>query len=163
MLASKTKDIDGVTYESTPFNPFYGLGLAARLGKILGPAALGLLQSLAGNSVSDIMGMGVGALSGPLQAAFTSLQPDAMQKLCLDLLGNTWQGPIEGRPTQLQINSQQNFDLAFMGNYAAIWPAIWLALEANDFFGFGGIGKRLRAKSTPPPSPAPSTPTSNPN
>ena len=163
MPGSITKIIDGVTYESSPFTPFFGLGLAARLGKILGPAALGLLQSLAGNSVSDILSMGAGALSAPLQAAFVSLQPEEMQKLCLSLLGNTWQGPVDGRPTQLQLNSQANFDLAFMGNYAAIWPALWLALEANDFFGFGAIGRRLRAKATPPPSPVPSTPISNTN
>jgi hypothetical protein len=79
-----------------------------------------------------------GAVIEALGELASSLDPDAFTKLARDLLKHT-QIRRDGEIFDLSIESRM--DAAFGSDVVGLYKVIAFALEANNFFGLGSIGK----------------------
>lgn len=141
------KTLDGVHHIVTPFPPLYAVRMAARLGKLLLPVAGAVGLPVAGGQV-DIGAIRAGAgeaIPRLLTALADRLNPEELEALIVDLVSGV-------RRNGVALENRALVDATFAGDLPALYKVVWLALEANDFFGLGAIGKLLKLRPMAPPA-----------
>jgi hypothetical protein len=147
-IKQSEKKIGEAMYITTPFDPFEALGFQERMAWIFGPA------------ISEAIGAGVEIKAMNMMAAAPAIEKLAhsianpqfrgqFQQFCLDTLRNTTQ---RLGSEQREISGQDAFNEAFRGRLQDLYPVMAFVLQANDFFGFGGIMKAVppSQKQNPP-------------
>jgi hypothetical protein len=164
-LKEVKKPLAGGTLTVTQFPVLRAIRIGSRVIKLVSPVFAGLgggldLERIVNGGVSSAnldLNKGIPAA---LMSLAETLDPEAFATLCQDLLsGATW---VDGAGTeQADFSNPVDINRVLGGSIPDLFTALRAALEANDFFGLGAIGKLrglVRAPSPQPP-PAVSTPT----
>jgi hypothetical protein len=150
------KEIDGLKVTASQFPGMRGLVIKARLAKLLAPGVAELLAVFGGKMPDGkALEMDAAALAPAFSALASKLEPTEFANLCRDLLATTTI-VMDGKVWQIQ--SDAEFDHVFTGRTETIYKVIFLVLQANDFFGLGGIGKALSRKAPEAKPPAENSP-----
>jgi hypothetical protein len=149
-LRQKQKQIGSRTYTATEFDPWTQLGLKARVVAMFGPA---LARAAAAGS-EKILTQDIQAFVPSIDAlaAAAGGRPAEFQQLCLDMCRNVVVRE-QGKEASAEIQDADQFNAAFAGRLGELYPVLHLVLEANDFFGIGGILTQL-GKTSPQKPPA---------
>jgi hypothetical protein len=147
-IKQKTRTINGANYMVTQF-PAFGPGgaleMAGRLTKLLAPVMGKAFSAIKGGKALDL---DAAVLAPALEALAVTLDPKDFAELCFALFRCTTRNGQD-------LSTEVAFNEAFTGNFPEMFQAIHFVLEANDFFGLGGIGAMLGARaavSAPPAS-----------
>ena len=142
MIETKKKTIDGAEYSVTQFPARRGLALKLRLVKLIGPALAEAAGALNPGSGSGLL-QDIQIDPGIIQKAVATLvegMDESTGELIFDLLSMTRKDSRE--------LTEAVFDQEFAGNYLTLYKVLGFVIQANGFFGQGGIGT-LQAAVTP--------------
>lgn len=167
-LKEVKKSIAGGTLIVTQFPVLRAIRIGAKVARLAAPIFAGLGGGLnlddivGGNTRAAIAGADIDlnkAIPGALNALAEKLDPNEFSALCEDLLSTAcW---IDAKGTEkIELSESGGIDRAFGGSIPDLFAALRAALEANDFFGLGAIGRLRGVLGAPQPkSPDVSTPT----
>jgi hypothetical protein len=147
MLESKSKEIDGHTYEVTQLGAMRGLRLLTRIGAAVGPA----LAKFAGAADTGL-GFDVGAAGDALVALFTKLDEKEIEHFVREML---FGGGLKKDGTPV---TDKTFELVMAGQAFAVLKLLVFAFEVN----YGDFSDAVRgmlpgAATAASPSPASTT------
>jgi hypothetical protein len=141
----------------TQFPVMRAIRTGARIAKIAAPVMGGFgeginLDDLAGGSMQDkIENLDLDlkkAIPKALNALAMNLYPEDFAALCVELLsGATWIAS-DGK-SKVELTSEAAINQVLGGELSDLFSALKIALEANDFFGLGAIGKLRGALGAP--------------
>lgn len=162
-LKSIEKPFAGGTLSVTQFPVLRAIRIGTKIAKLAGPVLAGLGQGinmddlLNGDMSAKLKKLDIDlnkAIPQALNALATTLDPDEFAALCQELLsGAIW---TDGK-TAYELGQTGTIDMVMGGSIGDLFAALRMALEANDFFGLGAIGKLRGMLAAPkPPSPEPS-------
>jgi len=121
-------EIDGQTWEASPYSATKGLKILTRLTKAIGPALGSALGGAGG--VEGLLNSGTGsdAIGKALDILSRSLDEDDTVTLIKDILTGVI---VDGKPL-IPI-----FDTTFQGRYSTLFKVVGFVLKTNyaDFFG----------------------------
>lgn len=147
------RPVAGGTLTVTQFPVLTAIRVGARVFKLVGPVLgafgvgvdfNGLAEGGLGDSKIDL----AKALPKVLSTLAETLNPDQFGQLCQDLLGSAiW---TDGKVKYELGSNPAYIDVVFCGSITDLFQALRLVLEANDFFGFGAIGKLRQAPAVAP-------------
>lgn len=150
-LKEVRKPLAGGTLVVIQFPVLRAIRVAARVAKVLSPVVAGLgkglnLDELVSGKVTNILSGGdlnlSQAVPGALNAIADKLDPEEFADLCEKLLASAyWLNA--GATEKLEMIQPGAIEAVCGGSMADLFTALRAALEANDFFGLGAIG-RLR-------------------
>jgi hypothetical protein len=144
ILKPTEKTIDGLAFTVTQFPAMRALILKARLAKVLAPGLAEILSLFGGKMPEGkALDIDAAALAPAFSALAMKLEPAEFAGLCKDLFGTTFV-VLEG--TKFDLDSTEKMDHVFTGRLETLYKGLFLVLQVNDFFGFGGIGKALSRK-----------------
>lgn len=129
-LKTVTREIAGISIETTQLPPMKTYALLGRLAKIGAPGL-----STFGGLDGDVDN--AAALIVPAAAMFARLEPPELQDLALDVLaGSTALVKHDGKKKRVDLDTEDGINAAFAGNVMAMLGAMKFALEVNydDFF-----------------------------
>lgn len=161
MVKSEIRTIDGMSVATTQLPAEAALELFARVGKLIGPALMQLVVTVAGAKGEDdgaeddlLNTRDVVALAPVAAAFFGAIAPGDLTRLKNDLLAATL---IDGGPA---VGPGSGFDLKFQGRILTLFRVMVFVLRVNysDFFSAGAaaVKKQGKAGATPPTSSEPS-------
>jgi hypothetical protein len=136
--------IDGIVFESSPFNAMRALELLGRLAQTVGPA-LGVLATSDMKNADEMEKM-----TPVIAQALMGLKPQELSGLALEVLRNTTATIEEdGRMARVDILTDKDFNRVYSGRLLTMFKSVMFALKVNyaDF----GLGSALKANA---PSPA---------
>lgn len=169
-LKEVRKPLAGGEILVTQFPVMRAIRTGARIAKLVAPVMGGISEGIdlddliSGNLMAKVDSLDIdlnAAVPRALNALATTLHPDDFASLCQELLsGAAWIHP--GGKEQTELTTEANINLVLGGSLPDLFAALRVALEANDFFGLGAIGKLRGALGVPKAkakkSPAPLTP-----
>lgn len=136
----------------TQFPVMRAIRTGAKIAKIVAPVMGGfgeglnlddLLNGSAGNKL-ETMDIDLNkAVPKALNALAANLYPEDFAALCVELLSGACWISGDGK-TKIELTSEAAINQVLGGEILDLFAALRIALEANDFFGLGVIG-RLRA------------------
>lgn len=152
MADTKKREINGVTFQVSPFMAVEGLRLKAHLIRTFGPALAELLGGMNLAQIGDIGNFNLGGVS--FASGIEKLMEQLSEDSFIDLLKRLFTNVIAswnegGKSWSIAFNA--DFDtamqLVFTGRLFTVYPLIGLVLEVNypDFFDkvVKGIGRRI--------------------
>lgn len=128
MRNTTERDIDGRTWTVTVFSATEGLGIMARLTRILGGPI--------GRAVAGALGPG-GGEDGPsvdsatIAEAFEALADRLDEAEVVGLIKRMLRGTQVAMDDGKKVSAADRFDTVFMGAYATLFKVIGFVLEAN--------------------------------
>jgi hypothetical protein len=128
MLETRTKDLDGHTYEVTQLPAMRGMKLLTRIGRAIGPALAKLATS---DGTLD-----TGNAGAAMEALFSNLTEGELEHFIREMLLQGGALKQDGRPLSLA----GAFDLEMAGKPMTILKLLVFAFEANygDFYAAAG-------------------------
>jgi hypothetical protein len=150
-------EIDGVSFNVSPFTAVEGLRLKAHLVRTFGPALGELLGGIDGKKVSGIADMNLGgdSISKGLEKLLEQLDEDSFVALVKRLLANVLANWNEGgKPRAISFGNDFDaaMELVFLGKLFSIYQLMIFVLKVNypDFFDkvVKDIGKRIKKTFT---------------
>ncbi len=139
-ITQHSKELDGITINSTNFPVLTSLRLMPRVAKILAPV-FGLLDDATLKSLEGLdMDEDVGALLPILTPVFNmvieTIEDEEFISLTIALLANTAvERTVNGQLRQYEMGSEDKINLAFDGSLSNLLFAAWFAIQIN-FSGF---------------------------
>jgi len=122
------REIDGRTWSVTAFSATEGVGVLARLTRILG-GPIGKAISGALGSEGDTGGVGVDAAT--IAEAFEALADRLDEAEVVGLVKRLLRGTQVAEESGRKVNAADSFDTLFMGSYWTMFKVIGFVLEAN--------------------------------
>lgn len=119
---TQTREIDGRTFTVTQFPARQGLKMKARLVRLVGPV-LDALPSKA-------------QVASDFSKIAQHINPDELVSFAVDMLAYTKMDKKE--------LSEAVIDSEFAGEYVTLYKLLGFVIDANGFFGKGGIGSLLQ-------------------
>lgn len=142
MIETKDKIINGKEYQVTQFPAMYGLRLAVKIVKTLGPGIARLADTKGGGSILDMDTSNID-IASMVDGLMSSLDDKNTPAMILELFSSTHRERV--------LLNEKEFDNAFAGNYVELAKALMFIIEVNygDFFGVLAAGQSLTGN---PPS-----------
>ncbi len=160
-LKEVKKSLAGGTLTVIQFPVLRAIRVGARVAKFAAPVIAGLgggldlddlISGRAGSRMEEMDLKLNKAIPAALNALAEHLEPEAFALLCQDLLaGATW---TDGT-TLHDFTDPAAIDRVFCGSIPDLFLALRAALDANDFFGLGAIGKLRGLVRAPSPAVSP--------
>ncbi len=166
-LKEVRKPLAGGEIMVTQFPVMRAIRTGTRIAKLVAPVMGGIGEGMdlddlmSGNLMAKVDTLDIDlntAIPKALNALAASLHPEDFASLCLELLsGASWIHP--GGKEQTELTSEAAINQVLGGSLPDLFAALRVALEANDFFGLGAIGKlrgalgvpKAKAKKSPEP------------
>jgi len=135
------KLVDGHTVTITQFFAIRGIQLKARLWRLVLPVLGELVGGVdKGTDLSKLSLDSNVDINAVFPKALSKLSETVSEKTLLDLLLDLFASTrLDGR----ELN-RSNFDEIFIGDYMLVYKIAWAVVDANNFFGKGGIGNILQ-------------------
>lgn len=142
LLRTEEKEIDGIKLACTAFPCLVGLGVKARLIKLLAPALGKALKGIDGDP-TDIMkaDIDMGVIGEAITMLGEKLADESVTKLIMDLLSTT---TIDG-----QQSTEAVFNFTFSQKYTSLYKALIFVIDTNRFFGERNIGDMIKGATIP--------------
>ena len=168
-LKEVRKPLAGGEILVTQFPVMRSVRTGVRIAKLVAPVMGGLGEGLdlddliRGDAMDKIEKLDIDlnkAIPKALNALAMNLHPEDFASLCVELLASaTWIHP-DGK-AQTELTTEAAINQVLGGHLPDLFAALRIALEANDFFGLGAIGRLRGALAAPKkakPTPGKSTP-----
>ena len=152
-IETRSKRLGAYDVTVTQFSATRALTLAAKLGRLLGPA-IGAIAPLLAGGVDELGKRDVSDLSPALAAAFAAMEDGAVDALVAEVLAGTSVivADADGRSVKTDLTSRAMIDRAFGADLGGLLAAVGFALEVNYRDFFVGLGGRLGGQPRAPQS-----------
>ncbi len=160
-LKEVKRPVNGGTLTITQFPVLRALRVGARVAKLIAPVVAGLggglnLDDVVSGRIRAVLAGGEIDLNksvpGALNAIASHLDPETLVSICEDLLASAYW--TDGK-TKVEMTEPGAIDLVFAGSIPDLFGALRAALDANNFFGLGAIGKLRGALGASGPKESP--------